>query len=50
MIDMLQQRQIIMKMLFEAIMMNLRMNEGINIKEFDERFDCNILRKTSFSN
>ena len=31
--------------IFEAIMMNLRMNEGINIKEFDERFDCNILEK-----
>ncbi|HPX33110.1 MAG TPA: radical SAM family heme chaperone HemW [Erysipelotrichaceae bacterium] len=31
--------------IFEAIMMNLRMNEGIDIKEFDERFNCNILEK-----
>ncbi len=31
--------------IFEAIMMNLRMNEGINIKVFDERFNCNILEK-----
>lgn len=31
--------------IFEAIMMNLRMNEGINIREFDERFNCNILEK-----
>ncbi|MGI6509463.1 MAG: radical SAM family heme chaperone HemW [Erysipelotrichaceae bacterium] len=33
------------EVIFEAIMMNLRMNEGINIKEFDERFNCNILEK-----
>ncbi len=31
--------------IFEAVMMNLRMNEGIDIKEFDERFNCNILEK-----
>ncbi|MGI6608744.1 MAG: radical SAM family heme chaperone HemW [Erysipelotrichaceae bacterium] len=33
------------EIVFEAIMMNLRMNEGIDIKEFDERFNCNILEE-----
>lgn len=28
---------------FEAVMMNLRMNKGIDIIEFDKRFQCNIL-------
>lgn len=30
---------------FEALMMNLRLNEGIDIRKFDERFNCNILQK-----
>ncbi|HQB32713.1 MAG TPA: radical SAM family heme chaperone HemW [Erysipelotrichaceae bacterium] len=33
------------ELIFEAIMMNLRMNEGIDIKEFDKRFNCNLLEK-----
>ncbi|MDO4377695.1 MAG: radical SAM family heme chaperone HemW [Erysipelotrichia bacterium] len=28
---------------FEALMMNLRLNEGIDIRQFDRRFQCNIL-------
>lgn len=31
--------------IFEAIMMNLRLNEGIDINKFDDRFSCNILEK-----
>lgn len=29
---------------FEAIMMNLRMNEGIDVNRFNRRFDCDLLQ------
>ena len=34
-------------LIFEALMMNLRLNEGIDIKRFDKRFNCSILEKYS---
>ncbi|MEG2684840.1 MAG: hypothetical protein RR929_02130, partial [Erysipelotrichaceae bacterium] len=29
---------------FEAIMMNLRLRKGINIKEYNKKYECDILK------
>ncbi|MGN1398848.1 MAG: radical SAM family heme chaperone HemW [Erysipelotrichaceae bacterium] len=32
-------------LIFEALMMNLRLNEGIDLNRFDKKFNCNVLAK-----